>query len=631
MSERRGIVIGTGGHVDHGKTALVRTLTGVETDRWREERERGLTIDLGFARLDLDPSVETGIVDVPGHEDFLKNMLAGATGIDVLLLAVAADEGPMPQTREHLAIARLLAIPHGVVALTKRDKVDAEWLGLVSETTRELLDEDPSRAEWPIVPVSATTGEGLDDLRQALRSLAQSAQARREDDLFRLPIDRAFSIHGTGTVVTGTVWSGAVEVGETVHLFPGGESARVRGLHVHEDPRKRVTAGRRCALALVGVSPSLARRGGVLVSDDAWRPSERLGVRVRILERPGRVVEHGQRVRVYLGTREVMARVLTRDREPLLPGAVDWAVLALEAPLLARARDRAILRFYSPVTTIGGIRIVDLEPPRDWTGCVETWARVLDGTPAEALSAVVALAGLRGVPVRDGPLRLGLPAGEIEAVARESCTRLGTRWFSRDATAEAMAEVERVVTRLHAADRRAAAVSKEAVRSEVGALCAPDLAETAVRQLLAEGRLVEDGPRLALPGHVPHLTRDEVLAQDRLSDLITGGGLQPPRIADLGKTLRLSRPVLDDLLRLLREDGVTRAVTPEIHVSTAALDDMEARVRELLTDGEVAAPTVFKEAFGLSRKYLIPLLEYLDREGITRRTEEGRVLVERRG
>ncbi|WP_419948578.1 selenocysteine-specific translation elongation factor [Candidatus Palauibacter sp.] len=630
MSDRRGIVIGTAGHVDHGKTALVRALTGVETDRWLEERRRGLTIDLGFARLELDPALETGIVDVPGHEDFLKNMLAGATGIDVLLLVVAADEGPMPQTLEHLAIARLLDVRRGIVALTKSDRVDAEWLELAAETTRELLAEDPVRASWEIVPVSSVTGEGIETLRDTLRSLVAGIRTRNEDDLFRLPVDRSFSIRGTGTVVTGTVWSGCVRAGDSVRVYPGDAQARVRGLQVHEDPRPLVAAGRRCAVALVGVSADAVERGSVLVDDSAWPPSDRLGVRLRALASRDRPLTHGQRLRVYLGTREVMARLHTAGRKPIPPGQTAWAVLELESPLLARARDRAIVRFYSPVTTIGGVRIAELDPPTGWTARTAAWRHVLDGSAPEALAEAVALEGLLGLPAVTAPVRLGRPARVIEAAAVEAgCVRIGARWFSDGAAAGAMRLVERAVTRLHGADRRAAGVSKEAVRSALAGACDPELAETAVRSLLAERRLVENGPRLALPGHGPRLTGEEEVARNRLVELISDAGLQPPLVTDLGKALRLARPVLDDLLRLLQEAGETRAVTPELHVSVVALDALEARVRDILDDGAPAAPTRFKEVFGLSRKYLIPLLEYLDREGVTRRTAEGRVLAAR--
>ncbi len=629
MSERRGIVIGTGGHVDHGKTALVKALTGVETDRWREERERGLTIDIGFARLALAPELEIGVVDVPGHEDYLKNMLAGATGIDVLLLVVAADEGPMPQTREHLAIARLLGVGRGVVALTKRDRVDADWLELVRDATAELLSEAATTAAWPTIPVSSVTGEGLDALRDALRVAASDVAARQDRDLFRLPVDRAFTIHGTGTVVTGTVWSGAVSVGDAVTILPGPLQGRVRGLEVHGEARERVGPGRRCAAALVGVTPAQAGRGAVVVMDEAWRPCRRLGVRIETVASHPRPLEHGQRVRLYLGTREVMARVLTADRAGLAPGARGWATLQLETPLVARARDRGILRFYSPVTTIGGARVAELEPPPAWQERIGGWERILEGTVAEAFEAVVGLAGLRGARHADLPVALGRdPAAVAEAAEGSECVRLGDRWFSPPAWSDGLHVARQTVARMHAADRRAPGVSRESVRSALAGICAPELAESAIDRLVADEELVAAGPRLSLPGRGPRLTPEEEAGRERLLERISEAGLQPPRIVDLGREMRLARPVLDDLLRLLQEEGATRPITPEIHVSTTALEAMVSEVRRLLAGGAPAPPTIFKERFGLSRKYLIPLLEYLDREGVTRRTGEGRVLVE---
>ena len=627
VSGKRGIVVGTAGHVDHGKTALVHALTGTETDRWPEERKRGLTIDLGFAPLRLGADLETGIIDVPGHEDFLKNMLAGATGINALLLVVAADEGPMPQTREHLAIARLLGVRRGVVALTKRDRADADWLELAQETTRDLLDEDPGTASWPIVPVSATTGEGLEALREALRETLAGIEPGSRDDIFRLPVDRSFSIRGTGTVVTGTVWSGSVSAGERVLVFPGGASARVRGLEVHNAPRESVGAGRRCAVALAGTAPVAVKRGSVLAKEPSWRPSGRLGVRLRSLGYRDAPLRHGQRLRVYHGTREVMARLQTAGRAPIPPGADAWAVLVLEAPLLARARDRAILRFYSPVATIGGIRVAEIDPPTAWATRTETWDRVLGGAAVEAVTAAVELAGMRGFALEDAPVRLGRPAGEIEAAAAKAgCARLGARWFAQEALNEAMGTVESELARLHAADRRASGVSLGAVRSAVGSSCDSKLAEAAITQLLAEDRLAEKGPNLALPHHRPRLTEEEEEARLLLEATIAGAGLEAPFVSNLAAMLDLPRPVLNDLLQLLSEEGTTKAVTPELHISVVALEAFESKARLLLADGAVGTPARFKDAFGLSRKYMIPLLEHLDREGVTQRTREGRVL-----
>lgn len=624
---RRGLVVGTGGHVDHGKTSLVAALTGVQTDRWKEERERGLTIDIGFAPLDLIPDVEIGVVDVPGHEDFLKNMLAGATGIDLLLLVVAADEGPMPQTREHLAIARLLGVKSGVVALSKRDRVDEEWLALAAETTRELLEGMRGCGDWPIVPVSSTTGEGLDRLLEALRAAAAGLESRGSEDLFRMPVDRAFSVHGTGTVVTGTVWSGEVASGDTVRLLPADRSSRVRALEVHGDPRESVRAGRRCALALVGVEAGDAARGTVLVSDPAWSLSERLGVRLEVLPACPRPIEDGQRVRLYLGTREVMARVYTAEGRPLAPGGCGWAVLALESPIVARARDRAIVRFYSPVTTIGGARVAELDAPRRWEGRVGAWEAILAGDPESAFGAAVELAGEDGLAAERTPIVLGLPPSAVPEAARYGrVRRLNGRWYSGRAWTSTLDRLLEVVADLHAADRRAPGVSLESVRSVAATAASPDLVEACLRHHLETGSLEAVGPRVALPGSGATLSESEREQMDRLRAALREGGLQPPTVSDLKRSLRIARDVLDDLLRLLAESDEIRSVTPEIHVDASALDEMISRVRGLMRPGEAAAPTVFKEEFGLSRKYLIPLLEYLDRAGVTRRTGEGRVL-----
>jgi selenocysteine-specific elongation factor len=627
----KGFVLGTAGHVDHGKTSLVRALTGVETDRWKEERERGLTIDIGFAQLSLEDTIETGIVDVPGHEDFLKNMLAGATGIDLLVLVVAADEGPMPQTYEHLAIARLLGVTRGVVALTKTDRVDEDFLELAREATVELLEDVLGHDRWPIVPVSATSGEGLGELRTALRSQLESVTARAEADLFRLPVDRSFSIRGTGTVVTGTVWSGSVAVGDQLSVLPGRFTARVRALQVHEDARTRVTAGRRCALAMVGLEPPQVPRGSVLVADSRWQPASRLGVRLTLLERPGRPLVHGQRVRAYLGTREAMARAVLPDSGILAPGEIGWATLLLEEPLVARVQDRLILRFYSPVTTIGGGEVADLDPPRRWSARIPDWDLILAGEPHDVVAAAIRLRGTKGLPDSDAPFATGLGPDTVSRMGEDDSTlhRIGDRWFTEDALSEAMDRTLDTVRRLHQEHRRSMAVSLGAVRTRAARTCAPELVEAALNLLATGGSLRVEGPRAWLPEHSPDLTEAERQAREDLLESIRTSGLQPPTVNDLARTLGVGRDLLDDLLPLLRDEGQIVGITPEIYIAREESEALVERIEALLSDGQPAPPTRFKEALGLSRKYLIPVLEYLDREGVTRRTGEGRTLTDR--
>lgn len=626
----KGLVIGTAGHVDHGKTALVRALTGVETDRWREERERGLTIDIGFAKLRLEEGVEIGVVDVPGHEDFLKNMLAGATGVDLVLMVVAADEGPMPQTREHLAIARLLDVRRGVVALTKCDKVEEEWLELAREATRETLSEVFGHARWPVIPVSAVSGEGLEILREAILAEAAQSRGRSRDDLFRLPVDRSFTVRGTGTVVTGTVWSGRVSREDEVRILPEDTRGRVRRLEVHGEARQEIAAGRRCALALAGVDVGQVDRGSVIVSASAWRPVRRLGVRLQLLAYPGRAVEHEQRVRVYLGTAEVMARALFPDADGLAPGARGWAVLKLERPLVARVGDRFIVRFYSPVTTIGGGVVSDLDPPRLRSIDRELWRRLLEGSPVDRLKAAVEAAGDGGIEETRLPLAAGIDARVMRELLRDPPTELlalGERWFTGERMTAAMRFLRSELDRLQGLDRRASGVSLGALRASGRERFAAELVEESLARLEREETIVIEGPRVRRPRHRPQLTEEEREGKARLASSIRAGGFEPPTVADLASDLRLPDDLLHDLLQLLREEGAIVAVSPEIHLSREMVDEVEKRARRLLAGGSTVPPTGFKQEFQVSRKYLIPILEYLDRRGITRRTGEGRELV----
>src|SRR5437667_796839 len=357
----RRFVIGTAGHIDHGKTALVKALTGVDADRWEEEKRRGITIDLGFAPLPLGDAMQARVVDVPGHEGFVRNMLAGATGIDVALLVIAADEGLMPQTEEHLAIVELLGVRRGIPVITKRDLVDAEWLELVRGEVSTRLGA--SRVRWDeSVATSVVTGEGLADLRDALRRVAGDLVERPADDLFRLPIDRVFAVAGAGTVVTGSTWSGSVRVGDTVQLLPPGREARVRSIEVHGQTAERAVPGRRTALALVGVDKSDLTRGHVAVTGPGWQATKLIDVAAELLPTARKPLASRTRVRVHLGTAEVLARAV--QTRAIGPGQRGMARLMLETPVVARGGDRFVLRLVSPVTTIGGgVGLDPFSPP----------------------------------------------------------------------------------------------------------------------------------------------------------------------------------------------------------------------------------------------------------------------------
>src|SRR6266704_4636861 len=426
----RRFVIGTAGHIDHGKTALVKALTGVDTDRWEEEKRRGITIDLGFAPLPLGDGIQASVVDVPGHEGFVRNMLAGATGIDVALLVVAADEGIMPQTEEHLAIVELLGVTRGIPVIAKRDLVEQEWLDLVRGEVTERLRS--SRVRWHVpIAVSALTGEGLEELRGALRGVAHDLLERPVADFFRLPIDRVFALPGAGTVVTGSTWSGTVAVGDSVRLLPLDRVARVRSIEVHGQAAERAVPGRRTALALVGVDKAELARGHVAVTGTGWTATRTLDAAVELLPAARKPIAPRMRLRVHLGTAEVLARAV--QVRSIAPGERGLVRLMLETPLVARGEDRFVLRSFSPVTTVGGGVVLDPLPlvpgPR------LRHRRLQAGqAPAERLAAWAVEAGLAGVPVAALAVRLGVLPGRVTAViaaAGESVVTCGESLVAR--------------------------------------------------------------------------------------------------------------------------------------------------------------------------------------------------------
>lgn len=621
----RPIVVGTAGHVDHGKTALVRALTGVETDRLREERERGLTIDLGFAPLELGHGLEAGVVDVPGHEDFLRNMLAGASGVDLLLLVVAADEGPMPQTREHLAIARLLGIERGVVALSKADRVDAEWLRLAREATEDELAAAGVEPAWPLVAVSAVSGAGLGELRDALRAAADRVpRRRRSEDLFRLPVDRAFSVRGVGTVVTGTIWSGRVAPGDDVRILPSDRSARVRTLQVYGGERPEAIAGLRCALALAGLGRDEVARGDAVVAGPGWRSSGRLGARISMLAGAPGPLAHAAVVRLHLGTAEIRARVLLAGRGEAAPGEGTWAVLDLGAPIAARCGDRFVLRSLTPVATIGGGVVAELDPPRRWRGREESWASLLGADPEAAERAAVALTGGRGLDPADLPLRSGAWRGP-EQGAPAGTERVGDRLFGTGWRERARRSALELLAGAHARRPRLPWEPLETVRARLERAFAPALCEAALADLAAEGRLERRGAEVRLTGHEARLDADERGARDRVLARLREGGLAPPGPAELAELCEGDRGLLNDLLRLLVEEGRVVALGPELFLEAERERELRAVASRVLAGATPAAPSDFAAGTGLSRRQLIPLLEYLDRIGWTRRTGEGRV------
>jgi selenocysteine-specific elongation factor len=627
----RSLILGTAGHIDHGKTELVKALTGVDTDRLKEEKERGITIDLGFARWG-DQELQLGIVDVPGHEGFVRNMLAGATGMDVVLLVVAADEGIMPQTREHMAIASLLGVQEMVVALTKVDLVEEEWLELVREEVADFLADTPF-ADAAVVPTSARTGLGLEELGQMLRNAAGTTPTDDLGDEARLPVDRAFTVKGTGTVVTGTLWSGTLSVGQRVLLQPGGIEARIRGLQVHGEDAAEVRAGQRTAVALAGprVQVDAVDRGQAVVASPEWDPSSILTVRAHLLEDSSWWLERNQRVRVHLGTAEVMARVVLLDRsEPLVPGDAGWVQLRLERPVVARARERLVLRSYSPVTTIGGGVVAEPFAPKRTRLDADTallLARVVDGSASEAVSAVVALAGWAGARPERAPLTTGLPPGAVEAeigaLAVAGALLAPGAVFSAAVSARAEAAILDTVDTHHRDHPLRPGVPLDVLRAALPREAAPSLGDRTLKVLEERGVIRVRGGLASRPEFEPRPTEEQSAAKERLKDIYALAGLTPPAVEELPEAARKD-PDLWPLLKLLEDEGAIVALDQDLFMGSDTLDQLVARVRADLGGRRDLGPADFRDVIPVTRKHLIPILRYLDGRGVTIRGGAGR-------
>jgi len=628
-SHPRHFVVGTAGHIDHGKTALVKALTGIDCDRWQEEQQRGITIDLGFAPLPLGDDIQASVVDVPGHEGFVRNMLAGATGIDVALLVIAADEGIMPQTEEHLAIVELLGVTRGIPVLTKCDLAEPEWLELVRGEVTERLRS--SRVRWePVIAVSALTGTGLDELRTALRHVAVDVAERPVDDWFRLPIDRVFALPGAGTVVTGSTWSGTVAVGQSVTLLPLGRPARVRSIEVHGQPAQRAGPGRRTALALVGVDKAEIARGHVAVTGTGWAATTALDAAVELLPAARRPIVGRTRLRVHLGTAEVLARAVHGGS--VAPGERGVVRLLLEAPLVARGGDRFVLRSFSPVTTIGGGVVLDPTPSPPHSRPGRSGRRIaLDQSPSERLIAWAHQADLAGLAVAALAVRLGVRAGNVTGVIAalgDSLVTCGEYVVARGAVEAAVTRLGALLRHYHARHPLDPGMSLQALRAAAVPGDGLDPAVAVMDQVLAAGtqaRVWEvEGSIARVPGWRPALDADASATRDLLLRRLTQAQWQIPTLPELERDFP-GEPVQALVAHLIRE-GAVEQVDRERVASKQALDAFRRALEAALQELGAATPAQLRDRLGLTRKYLIPLLEWADRRGITQRAGDARTL-----
>ena len=634
MDTSKHIIVGTAGHIDHGKSSLVEALTGTNPDRLEEEKRRGITIDLGFAFLDLG-DVRLGFVDVPGHERFVRNMLAGAGGIDVVLLVIAADESIMPQTREHFDICRLLGVSRGLVAVTKSDLVDAEMLGLVRLEIEEFVRGSFLEGA-PIIPVSARTGAGLDTLKQEMLRAAQETPVKDVTRHFRLPIDRSFATKGFGTVVTGTLMSGAVSVKDEVELYPSRKTVRVRGLHSGGKPVERAVAGQRTAVNLAGVEHTEIERGMVLAASGIFAPTRRVDARITLLP-TARPLRNRARTHLHQGAAEVIAEIVLLEQAELAPGESALAQLRLDNEMLLLPGDRFILRQFSPVVTIGGGVVMDARARRHRRSDapVAPFLETFERGSREEILAALAEATPPGLTLEDVLTRTGWMAAEVRATAARLVGQKLLRILdeqpltmaSEQSVARCAATLRDAVERFHRANPLLPGMPKQDLRGRAGNPRA-ELFQAALDDLVNEGALAVSGDLVQRAGRQISLSPEEARAKELIEGEFERAGLAVPSVSAVLEKLPVEPGRAQKILQILLREHVLVKIAEDFifhRTAVAGLRDLIARYRR--ERGERLGIAAFKELTGVSRKYAIPLLEYLDRERVTRRAGDERVIL----
>ena len=629
------VVIGTAGHIDHGKTQLIKTLTGIDTDRLKEEKERGITIDLGFAHLTYEDGTEVGVIDVPGHERFVRNMLAGVGGIDLVMLVIAADEGVMPQTREHLSICQLLRVKEGLVALTKADLVDEDWLELVSEDTREFLRGTFLEGK-PIVPVSAKTGQGIDELKGVLQALVARVPPKQLEGKFRLPVDRVFTIRGFGTVVTGTLFSGTIRVEDRIEIYPKGIEAKIRGLQVHNASVPEAVAGQRTAINLQGIDKVELERGDVLGHPGEFAPTFMLDAVLQHLADAPRPLRHRARVRLHVGTSEIMGRVILLDRDDLAPGEEAYVQLRLEEPAIVLPRDRFVIRSYSPVQTIGGGMVLDAQPAkhrRGEAGLAAHFQLLAEDSPEEIFAHHLKQATHQGLRLSEflprtelSEARLRQVATTLQRAGRARAVNADMGWYLHADALDALTrELRRYLETYHRQNPLKPNLSIEELRAKVRAL-GERVCLIALEELRQHGDVVVERDRVRLATHQVALddTRERIL--NELEAEFLAAGYQPPRVEDLFAKLNIGKGHDKALLQVLLDQGRAVRLKENVVFHRSNLAKAESLLVQFLRDHREITPIDFKDLLGISRKYAIPMLEYFDSQKITIRVGDKRIL-----
>ncbi len=630
------LILGTAGHIDHGKTSLVKALTGIDTDRLKEEKKRGITIELGFAHLALADGIDFGIVDVPGHEKFVRAMVAGVAGMDMVMLVIAADEGIMPQTREHLDILRLLGIHSGLVALTKSDLVEDDWRSLVIEEVRDFVAGTFLEAA-PIIPVSSKTGKGIEEIKKELAQLAYTTAEKKYEGSFRLPIDRVFTISGFGTVVTGTLLSGEIKIGDELELLPSRVQGRVRGIQAYGNKADSGLAGQRLAVNIQGVELNQADRGDVLVPANHFRISRRIDVRLNYLASASRNLKHRSKVRFHSGTSEITAQVILLEQDIVSPGQSAYAQLRLEQPLLLVSGDPYLIRATSPSVTIGGGVVLDPFPPARRRRNEEA-LNLLESLDAaehqKTCYLIIRQSLLSGISFEDISLRSGITHRQAEAALQSllsaglivQMTREPRIFLSKESVGNLKELLQEALTAYLAANPLKEGISKEELKTRLPTRSNQRFFAPLLTELQAEGKLLIKCDLVTSPVE-KKITKPGIANQtEKIINILSKHTNEPPTIKELAEMTDISEKEIRAHLAVALRNGLIIKISSDIHYKTETVKEIEAKlIVHLKAKGEIT-PAEFRELTGLSRKYMIPLLEYFDSKKLTIRIGDKRIM-----
>lgn len=632
------IIMGTAGHIDHGKTTLIKALSGIDCDRLKDEKKRGITIELGFAYLDLPNGQRLGIVDVPGHEKFVKNMVAGAAGIDFVLLTVAADEGIMPQTQEHLEICNLLGIKDGLVAVTKIDTVEQDLLDLALEEIQEFL-AGTFLEKAPILPVSSHTGQGIEDLKISIQEIINQIQTQETTDLFRLPVDRVFTMRGHGTVITGTLISGQIRQGENVFIYPEKKKSKIRTLQVHGQTVETAYVGQRTAVNLAGLEVNEIKRGQVLARPESLFPSFVWDIELQALMSSPRPIKHRKEIHFHHGSQETLARVYLLDREQLEPGESALAQIRFSFPLAGVYGDRFVIRSFSPLITIAGGKIINPlgRKVKRFSPDLKHLENLVQENRPSIILTQLDLSGYQGVDFYRLLVMTNTSSKNLGKILQELGSKQEIYLFDKEEMRYAsgkivhqeMENLLNYIREFHRNNPVKLGIPRGMITSDWGKNMPAKLVHFIVEKCLKQNKLLAEQEVLRLPEHKISLASDQSKLKTKLLQAYQEADIQPPNLNSLIESLGANKKEVLPVLQLLTEEGQLAKIKDGLYYSQEALDKIKNMVISYLQTNENLTPPDFKTLTGLSRKYSIPLLEYLDKEKITIRIGDSRKL--RRG